>query len=136
MPITHGSNCAIVFINCARRTSRRSTTFPARSTPCNWNRFFAKSTPKVVILFTDPSPLRYGSIRHTFILAHYVTPLKGGWVHSISLGRDRQVNSTRFDDHRSKWCIAPHEGRNGPSPICQRQISPRRSHESVAALWS
>src|ERR1700692_1806015 len=87
MPITHGSNCAIVFINCARRTSRRSTTFPARSTPCNWNRFFAKSTPKVVILFTDPSPLWHESIRHTFILAHYVTPLKWGWVHSISLGR-------------------------------------------------
>src|SRR5258708_17503601 len=87
MPITHGSNCAIVFINCMRRTSRRSTTFPAQSTPCNWNRFFAKSTPKVVILFTDPSPLRYESIRHTFILAHYVTPLKWGWVHSISLGR-------------------------------------------------
>jgi hypothetical protein len=31
----------------------------------------------------DPSPLWYESIRHTFILAHYVTPLKGGWVHSI-----------------------------------------------------
>jgi hypothetical protein len=43
--------------------------------------------PKVVILFTDPSPLWYESIRHTFILAHHVTPLKGGWVHSISLGR-------------------------------------------------
>ena len=25
----------------------------------------------------DPSPLWYESIRHTFILAHYVTPLKG-----------------------------------------------------------
>jgi hypothetical protein len=25
----------------------------------------------------------------TFILAHYVTPLKWGWVHSINLGRLR-----------------------------------------------
>ena len=29
---------------------------------------------------------RYESTRHTFILAHYVTPLKWGWVHSINLG--------------------------------------------------
>src|ERR1039457_4105902 len=47
--------------------------------------------PKVVILFTDPSPLWYESIRHTFILAHHVTPLKGGWVHSISLGQERSL---------------------------------------------
>lgn len=37
----------------------------------------------------DPSPLWHQSIRHTFILAHYVTPLKWGWVHSISLGQTR-----------------------------------------------
>jgi hypothetical protein len=42
----------------------------------------------------DPSPLWYESIRHTFILAHYVTPLKGGWVHSISLGRNTTVPDT------------------------------------------
>src|ERR1022692_1333965 len=47
--------------------------------------------PKVVILFTDPSPLWYESIRHTFILAHHVTPLKGGWVHSITLGHLRRA---------------------------------------------
>jgi hypothetical protein len=62
----------------------------------NWKRFFAKSTPRVVILFTDPSPLRYESIRDTFILAHYVTPLKWGWVHSISLGPQLSDASGRY----------------------------------------
>jgi hypothetical protein len=38
-----------------------------------------------------PSPLRYESIQYTFILAHYVTPLKWGWVHSIRLGQHRPV---------------------------------------------
>ena len=45
--------------NCERRTSRRRIAFPAKSTPCSWNTFFAKSTPRVVIFFTGPSPLRY-----------------------------------------------------------------------------
>jgi hypothetical protein len=33
----------------------------------------------------NPSPLRYESIRHTFIRGHYVTPLNCGRVHFISL---------------------------------------------------
>jgi hypothetical protein len=32
------------------------------------------------------------TFRHTLILAHYVTPLKWGWVHSISLGQNRPVS--------------------------------------------
>ena len=44
----------------------------------------------------DPSPLRYESIRHTFILAHYVTPLKWGWVHSITLDPDLPIANGDF----------------------------------------
>src|ERR1022692_273804 len=58
--------------------------------------------PKVVILFTDPSPLWYESIRHTFILAHHVTPLKGGWVHSISLGHFETFASAELSLQRCR----------------------------------
>jgi hypothetical protein len=47
----------------------------------------------------DPFPLWYESIQHTFILAHYVTPLKWGWLHSITLGR-LPPHVDRTDDHR------------------------------------
>src|ERR1700681_1256450 len=131
MPITHGSNCEIVFINCARRTSRRSTTCPAQSTPCNWNRFFAKSTPKVVILFTDPSPLRYESIRHTFILAHYVTPLKWGWVHSISLDPLRSFTTDCFGDAKAGETVRPFR-----SPLLRQvHLTQQRFETRVAIEW-
>src|ERR1700690_4434774 len=52
----------------------------------------------------DPSPLWYESIRHTFILAHSVTPLKWGWVHSNSLGHNRPYEAPECapDSSRSR----------------------------------
>src|ERR1035438_7498266 len=86
--------------------------------------------PKVVILFTDPSPLWYESIRHTFILAHHVTPLKGGWVHSIRLGREPSDalpetghSARRTQDHRPTTPVALTGPRSLPEAVSHIRAS-------------
>src|ERR1035438_7139621 len=82
--------------------------------------------PKVVILFTDPSPLWYEGIRYTFILAHHVTPLKGGWVHSISLGHFRSLSRPKClpqSGHSLRGYCLPNDWQEMQSYVSRARIS-------------
>jgi len=39
--------------NCGRDSFLRNTTDPSADAPCNWNTFFARSTPMMLISFVD-----------------------------------------------------------------------------------
>src|SRR5262245_3916342 len=56
MPTRQGGTLPKNSMICLRRSCRLTTTWPALSTPCNWNTFLARSTPMVLTcMWTTPS---------------------------------------------------------------------------------